>query len=117
MKESVIYQLSKKFALRIIRLYRYLVEERREYVISRQIYRSGTSIGANLAESQFAQSSADYISKIKIALKEANETMYWLELLRDSEQIGDEEFESIANELRTIIGTMVNIINKLEGRK
>lgn len=113
----MIYQLSKKFALRIIRLYRYLVEERREYVISRQIYRSGTSIGANLAESQFAQSSADYISKIKIALKEANETMYWLELLRDSEQIGDEEFESIANELRTIIGTMVNIINKLEGRK
>ena len=111
MKESVVYALSKNFALRVIKLYRYLTDERREYVISRQIYKSGTSIGANLAESRFAQSHADYISKNKIALKEANETLYWLELLYESEQISDIEFNSIANDLKTIIGTLVNIIN------
>ena len=117
MKESVVYQLSKNFALRVIKLYKYLTEEKREYVISRQIYKSGTSIGANLAESRFAQSDADYISKTKIALKEANETLYWLELLHESEQMSTMEFDSISNDIRTIIGTLVNIVNKLEGRK
>lgn len=67
--------------MRIIRLYLYLVNEKKEYVMSKQLYRCGTSVGANIAESLFAQSDADYISKLKIALKEASETKYWLELL------------------------------------
>jgi len=113
MNESAIYILSKKFALRIIRLFEYLREEKKEYVISKQIYRSGTSIGANVAESPFAQSDADYIHKLRIALQEANETRYWLELLHESNKITDTEFDSLNNDLSTIIGTTVNIINKL----
>ena len=81
MKDNVVYRLSKKFALRIIQLYLFLNEEKKEYVISKQIYRCGTSIGANIAESVYAQSDADYINKLKISLKEASETRYWLELL------------------------------------
>lgn len=117
MKENVVYQLSKRFALRVINLYKYLSEEKREYVISHQIYKSGTSIGANIAESRFAQSGPDFINKSKIALKEANETLYWLELLHESGQISTLEFDSLSNDVKTIIGTLVNIINKLEGRK
>ena len=75
--ENVIYQLTKKYALRIIRIYDFLCNDKHEYIISKQIYRSGTSIGANIAESLFAQSNADYINKLSIALKEASETKYW----------------------------------------
>ena len=74
MSDNVIYTLSKKFALRIVKLYNYLYEQKKEYVMSKQLYRCGTSIGANLSESIYAQSEADYISKLKIALKEASET-------------------------------------------
>ena len=84
MAENVIYKLSKRFALRIIKLYSFLNDEKREYVISKQLYRSGTSIGANIAESIYAQSDADYVHKLKISLKEASESKYWLELLYDS---------------------------------
>lgn len=73
MAENVVYKLSKQFALRIVKLYLYLCDEKHETVMSLQVYRSGTSIGANLAESVFAQSDADYINKLSIALKEANE--------------------------------------------
>lgn len=117
MSDSVVYMLAKRFALRVIDLYNRLLLEQHEFVMSRQLYRCGTSIGANLAESKFAQSQADYLSKIRIALKEANETEYWLELLHESGRIGDKEFNSISNDVKTIIGTIVNIINKLEGRK
>ena len=77
MEENVIYKLSKKFAIRIVKLYSYLCNEKKEYVMSKQLYRCGTSIGANVAESLFAQSDADYLSKLKISLKEANEAKYW----------------------------------------
>ena len=76
MNDNVLYKLGKTFALRIIRLYTYLCDEKKEYVISKQIYRCGTSIGANIAESIYAQSEADYINKLKISLKEASETRY-----------------------------------------
>jgi four helix bundle protein len=112
--ENVIYKLSKRFALRIIKLYTYLYEQKKEYVISKQLYRSGTSIGANVAESVFAQSNADYVNKLKISLKEASETKYWLELLVESSIISQDEFDSIINDLNTIIGTIINIINKVE---
>ena len=78
MGESVIYKLSKNFALRIIKLFTYLCDEKKEFVISKQLYRSATSIGANIAESTFAQSDADFVHKLKISLKEASESKYWL---------------------------------------
>ncbi|WP_297217730.1 four helix bundle protein [uncultured Prevotella sp.] len=116
MGKSVVYELSKKFALRIVKLYIFLKEERKEYVMSKQIYRCGTSIGANIAESQFAQSEADYISKLSIALKEAAETVYWLELLHETDFISTKQYESILNDAKTIIGTLVNIINKIKNK-
>ena len=80
-QKNTISKLSKRFALRIIKLYKFLLEEKHEYIMSKQVYRSGTSIGANIAESRNAQSKADFINKLSIALKEADETKYWLELL------------------------------------
>ena len=109
---NLIYNLSKKFALRIIRLYRYILKERHEYDMSRQIYRSGTSIGANIAESKNAQSKLDFINKLSLALKEADETRYWLDLLFESETISEAEYQSITNDLSVIIGTLVKIIKK-----
>ena len=114
MARSVVFELSKKFALRVIRLYVYLKYERKEYVMSKQIYRCGTSIGANIAESRFAQSDADYICKLSIALKEASETMYWLDLLHESDFISLKQYESLLNDVKTITGTLVNIINKIK---
>ena len=113
MSDSVIYKLSKSFALRIIKLYSYLCDEKKEYVISKQIYRSGTSIGVNIAESIYAQSDADYINKLKISLKEASETKYWLELLFESDIIDETQYNSLSNDINTIIGTTINIINKI----
>lgn len=112
--KNTISRLSKNFALRIIRLYKYLLEEKHEYIMSRQVYRSGTSIGANIAESRNAQSRPDFINKLSIALKEADETMYWLELLHESGTIDNKQFDSLANDLNTIIGTLINIIKKLK---
>ncbi len=113
MNDNVIYKLGKTFALRIIKLYTYLCDEKKEYVISKQIYRCGTSIGANIAESIYAQSEADYINKLKISLKEASETRYWLELLYESSIIDELQYQSLLNDLSTIIGTTINIINKI----
>ena len=111
---NVIYDLSKKFAIRIVNLYVFLKEEKHEYVMSKQIYRCGTSIGANIAESIYAQSTADYISKLSVALKEASETLYWLEILNETDIIASIQYESISNDVKIIIGTLVNIIKKLK---
>ena len=116
MGENVIYKLSKKFALRIIKLYKYLNDEKKEFVISKQLYRSATSIGANIAESIYAQSEADYINKLKISLKEASESKYWLELLFESEKLDQAKYDSIINDLNIIIGTIINIINKIQNK-
>ena len=113
--DNLLYELSKKFALRIIKLYSYLINENHELIMSKQVYRSGTSIGANIAESKTAQSDADFISKLSIALKEANETKYWLVLLHESETISDEEYKSIENDINTIIGSLIIIIKKKKG--
>ncbi len=82
MKESIIKQKSYLFAIRIVNLYKFLKEEKKEFVLSKQLLRSGTAIGALVSESKFAQSTADFINKASIALKEANETLYWLNLLK-----------------------------------
>ena len=112
---NLMEELSIKFALRVIKLYKYLFEEKKEYIMSKQLYRSGTSIGANIAESKTAQSDADFINKLSIALKEANETKYWLILLHESDILSDEEFQSIENDINTIIGTLIIIIKKKKG--
>lgn len=85
--DNVVADKSKSFAIRIIKFYKYLCDEKKEFVLSKQILRSGTSIGANIRESKNAKSKADFISKMNIALKEADETAYWMELLWESEII------------------------------
>jgi len=90
MKENVIKDKSYQFAIKIVRFYKYLVENKKEFTIAKQILRSGTSIGANVEEANQAESKADFIHKFSIANKEANETHYWLRLLRDSDIIGKE---------------------------
>jgi four helix bundle protein len=112
MKEIVIADLSLNFALRIVNLYKYLCNEKSEFVMSKQLLRCGTSIGANIAESEHAQSKADFMSKLYISLKEANETKYWLTLLYKADYMTDTEFESIMKDVRIIIGTLVNTIKK-----
>jgi len=101
---------SKSFALRIIRLYNYLKEEKQIYVLSKQLLRCGTSIGANVRESINAQSRMDFINKLNIALKEANETEYWLELLHESDLLDDTQFKSIYDDCGKIAATLTKII-------
>ena len=114
-KESVLREKSEKFTTRIIKLYRYLSETKHERTISNQIYRSGTSIGANIAESTNAQSRADFISKLSIALKEANETEYWLKSLYNGELIDEKGFTSMFNDNEELIKMLVKSIKKLKG--
>jgi four helix bundle protein len=102
---------SKSFAIRIIRLYKYLSDMKKEFVLSKQILRSGTSIGANISESVFAQSRMDFVSKMSISLKEASETKYWLDLLYETEYISQEQYDSVSDDLGKITGTLVKIVN------
>lgn len=101
-QENIIKTKSKKFAIRIVKLYKHLCDEKKEYVLSKQILRSGTSIGANIAESECAISKKDFLSKIYIALKECNETIYWLDLLYDTEYLLKNEYESIIKDCEEI---------------
>ena len=110
--DNLLYNMSKAFALRIIKLNRFLKDEKHEYMMSHQIYKSGTSIGANVAESMHAQSRADFINKLEIALKEARETKYWLELLHESETIESAHFDSMVNDNNILIGTITNIVKR-----
>ena len=103
MRENVLREKSLRFALRIINLSKYLVEEKKEYIISKQICKSGTSVGANIAESVYAASKADFINKLQIALKEAGETKYWLDLLQTAEYIIKEQYESIMNDCEELL--------------
>lgn len=103
---SITRQKSKSFAIRIIKFVQFLQTEKKERIISSQLFRSGTSIGANVRESYNAQSRADFISKLHIALKEADETAYWLELLHESEIIDKLCFDSMYNDLKEIIALL-----------
>ena len=93
--ENAIEAKSFRFAVRVVRLCKHLRESKKEYILSKQLLRSGTSIGANVVEAQQAQSRADFISKLSIALKEAVETNYWLRLLKEADYLTDTEFSSI----------------------
>lgn len=109
MKENLILDKSKAFALRVIRLYQYLCETKKEYILSKQVLRSGTSIGANAKEAAHAQSKADFYAKMYIAYKEANETEYWLELLHESGYIEKDAFDSIYSDCKEIIKILAAI--------
>ncbi len=110
-----IHELSYDFACRITRLFQYLTEdaEYKEYVISKQLYRSGTSIGANVRESKHAQSDADFLSKMSIAYKEADESDYWMNLLHDNGYLNDEQFESLKKDMERILKTLTSIVKTL----
>jgi len=112
--ENVILKKSKVFAIRIIRLYQYLNADKKEFVLSKQLLRSGTSIGANIREAHCGQSKKDFAHKMNIALKEAAETEYWLELLRETEYIEGSLFESIykdCNELNKLLIAIIKSTN------
>ena len=98
------------FSVRIVKLCRYLQDEKKEYILSKQLLRSGTSIGANVVESQQAQSRADFISKLSIALKEAAETDYWLRLMNASDYLSDSEFSSIIKDCRELEKMLTSIV-------
>jgi len=117
-----IHELSYDFACRITRLFQYLTEdaEYKEYIQSKQIYRSGTSIGANVRESKHAQSDADFLSKMSIAYKEADETDFWLNLLHDNGYLDDKQFESLKHDMDRILKILTSIVktmnNKVKGK-
>ena len=110
MPENIVRDKSKKFALRIIRLYKLLCEEKREFVMSKQLLRSGTSIGANICEASHSMSKKEFILKMNISLKEAAETEYWLELLHEAEFITQNEYSSIYHDCSEIKSLLVSII-------
>ena len=109
MSDNVILTKTKLFAIRIIRLYKMLESEKKEYILSKQVLRSGTSIGANTREAMRGQSKADFYSKLNIALKEADETEYWIELLYETEYITKTQFDSIYKDCEEIIRLLVSI--------
>ena len=113
--DNVIVNKSKAFALRTIKLYQYLCEEKKEFVLSKQLLRSGTSIGANVKEAIRGQSKADFVFKLNISLKEASESEYWLELLHESGYITDAQFSSIYADCIEILKLLTAIINSSKG--
>jgi len=109
-KDNVVLNKSFRFAAHVIRLYQHLTDTKKEFVLSKQMLRSGTSIGANVREGNNAESKADFIHKMGIAQKETDETMYWLELLKETEYLTAIEFDSIyqdANELLKLIRSII----------
>ena len=107
--EHICAEKSFEFAVRIVNLRKYLVQEHREFVLSKQLLRSGTSIGANVSEAQRAQSHADFVSKMSIALKETNETHYWLRLLYRTEYLSKTQFESLEKDVLELLSILTAI--------
>ena len=108
--DSMIEERSYAFALRVVNAYKYLTTVKGEHVMSKQLLRSGTSVGAMMHEAKFAQSRADFVNKTSIALKEANETQYWLRLLHDSGYMDDAAFASIFGEAQQVTAILVSIV-------
>lgn len=110
MKQNIVADKSIAFALRIVKAYKFLCEEKREYVLSKQLLRSGTAIGALIRESEHAESKPDFIHKLSIALKEANETDYWLFILKESEYLTEAEYASMGNDCQEILKLLASIV-------
>lgn len=117
MKEGVLKTKSYKFAIRIVRLYQFLIKNKKEFVLSKQVLRSGTAIGALVREAEFAQSKADFINKMSIALKEANETMYWLEILKDTNYIDEKLFQSLYEDCEELIKMLVSTVKTTKNNR
>ena len=110
MADGIVKEKSKRFALRIVKLYRYLCDDKREFIMSRQLLRCGTSIGANICEADHSMSKKEFIAKMNISLKEAAESEYWLELLAESDYITQNEFNSMKVDCGEIKGLLISII-------
>lgn len=108
-KDSIVFLKSKNFSIRIVKLYKFLTKEKTEFILSKQLLRSGTSIGANLAEAIYGISRKDFISKTYIALKECSETKYWLELLFETEYISESQFKSMEEDCIELIKLLTSI--------
>ncbi len=115
--KSILKLKSFDFAVRIVKLSRLLVGEKKEFVLSKQILKSGTAIGALIREAEFAQSKADFINKMSIALKEANETDYWLDLLKESEFISENLFVSLKENCKELISMLVSTVKTSKRNK
>jgi four helix bundle protein len=110
MKQNIVRDKSFAFAVRIVKLYQYLVSDKKEFVLSKQLLRSGTSVGAMVREAEHAETKKDFVHKMAIAQKEINETIYWLELLQSTEYLTKEAFESINTDATEIIKLITSII-------
>ena len=110
MKGSPLRDKSYGFAIRIVKLCQFLQQEKKEFILSKQVLRSGTAIGALIREAEFGQSRADFTNKMSISLKEANETEYWLSLLKDTKIINEQQFISIQPECRELIAMLVSTV-------
>ena len=115
-KDNIIADKSKKFAIRIINLYKYLLKEKKEYVLSKQLVRSGTSIGANVAEAICAISKKDFTAKMYIAYKECSESLYWIELLYETEYLDEKAFDSIWTQCKALHKILSSITKSSEER-
>ena len=109
MSYNIIVEKSFEFAVRIVNLYKYLTREHKEFTLSKQLLRSGTSIGANVSEAQRGQSKADFTAKMSIALKGASESEYWIKLLYRTEYLSKEQFSSLNSDIQELIGLLMAI--------
>ena len=114
--DNVIEVKSKSLAIRIVKLCRHLQSEKKEFVLTKQLLRSGTSIGANVKEALRGQSKADFTAKMSIALKEARESEYWLELLRETDYLSEEEYASIQNDCGEVARLLISIVKTSKNR-
>jgi len=113
-QDSILKEKSLHFAQRIVRLYQFLFSEKKETVMAKQILRSGTSIGANIAEAIYGSSRRDFAAKLQIARKEASETLYWLELLHSCNYLSDRQYESLSHDCRELIAILTSTVKALE---
>jgi four helix bundle protein len=117
MKENIVKSKSFAFAVRIVRLYQFLVDTKKEFVLSKQLLRSGTSVGAMVREAEHAESKPDFAHKMAIAQKEINETLYWLELLAETNFLTKEQFESINSDAEELIRLITSIIKSTKSNQ
>ena len=113
-KGNVIRDKSYAFAIRIVNAYKFLTETKKEFVLSKQLLRSGTAVGALVAEAIHAQSGPDFLNKMNVALKEANETKYWLALLKDTDYMEEIQYESISNDCKELVALLVSIVKSMK---
>lgn len=114
MSESILIKHSLKFSAKVIKLQQYLIKEKKETIISKQIIRSATSIGANINEANYGSSKADFVAKMHIALKECAETEYWIKLLKEAEYITEEMFNNLINDCLSIKKMLISTLNTVK---